>query len=37
MTACPELFIYTSILNNIRKCVQNEREKAIIIKCRAEK
>ena len=28
MTACLELFMYTSILNNIRKCVRNEREKA---------
>ena len=37
MTACLELFMYTSILNNIRKCVQNEREKAIIIKGQAEK
>ena len=37
MTACLELFMYTSILNNVRKCVQNEREKAFIIKCRAEK
>ena len=37
MTACQELFMYTSILNNIRKYVQNEREKAIIIKCQAEK
>ena len=37
MTACLELFMYTSILSNIRKCVRNEREKAIIIKCRAEK